>query len=716
MGEVVVSGEQDMVEMREAEKSEQSNKKGKEEDEDGGSTTEMVRWEKYLPRMVLRVLLVEADDSTRQIISALLRKCSYRVSAVPDGLKAWETLKGKPHNIDLILTEVELPAISGFALLSLVMEHDICKNIPVIMMSSQDSISMVLKCMLKGAADYLIKPVRRNELRNLWQHVWRRHTLLGRQFPQDMAMLEHKVEATSENNAASSHSSDAAASMQKTRECSEKGSDVQSTCTTPYLEAENICVQNMQDISRLKCGNASNLSNTDMERHEECTKMDEESVMLEIEEGEKPRFRMEDGPCSGVLKSTALRLEPKLVAQNGSVQPESFKVSANVSGLSTEIQKNYVESAEPSCGVIDLIGKFDNRSTCIDGRSAINADGLNNSECAPQLELSLRRICTSNSNNQGAGERLILNHSNASAFSLYNNSKTSQPLIPVLSSNCSKSEDGAHELLFSQSSGNSNNAMQHHGAATSNCQETMASSAISQSGQTKSSFPSPQLGLIPVTGLRFDNVSPGYGQFFPSLFYTQQSASSIWSPKSACQREKSPFPTSGHSNPDTHTSEKGHHHYEETINNSVDQDKPEHDNFDTMEELRPGSPTDEQNASSNLSNGAASHISGVAYGTSDSRGDGNGSSGMAVEKATAPQSVNDTSHFIHEGFKGMDSLRSSQREAALTKFRLKRKDRCFEKKVRYQSRKRLAEQRPRVKGQFVRQAQADSPVVDADGS
>lgn len=44
-------------------------------------------------------------------------------------------------------------------------------------MSSRDSISMVLKCMLKGAADFLIKPVRRNELRNLWQHVWRRHSV-----------------------------------------------------------------------------------------------------------------------------------------------------------------------------------------------------------------------------------------------------------------------------------------------------------------------------------------------------------------------------------------------------------------------------------------------------------------------------------------------------------------------------------------------------------
>lgn len=38
----------------------------------------LVKWERFLPKIALRVLLVEADDSTRQIISALLRKCSYR--------------------------------------------------------------------------------------------------------------------------------------------------------------------------------------------------------------------------------------------------------------------------------------------------------------------------------------------------------------------------------------------------------------------------------------------------------------------------------------------------------------------------------------------------------------------------------------------------------------------------------------------------------------
>ncbi|PNX61794.1 two-component response regulator PRR95-like protein, partial [Trifolium pratense] len=61
------------------------------------------------------------------------------VIAVSNGLKAWETLKMKATDIDLILTEMELPAISGLALLSKIMEHEICKNIPVINKKMRDS-------------------------------------------------------------------------------------------------------------------------------------------------------------------------------------------------------------------------------------------------------------------------------------------------------------------------------------------------------------------------------------------------------------------------------------------------------------------------------------------------------------------------------------------------------------------------------------------------
>lgn len=41
-------------------------------------------------------------------------------------------------------------------------------------MSSNDSLSMVFKCLSKGAVDFLVKPIRKNELKNLWQHAWRK--------------------------------------------------------------------------------------------------------------------------------------------------------------------------------------------------------------------------------------------------------------------------------------------------------------------------------------------------------------------------------------------------------------------------------------------------------------------------------------------------------------------------------------------------------------
>ncbi|KAF8054801.1 hypothetical protein N665_1313s0012 [Sinapis alba] len=209
----------------------------------------LVKWERFLPKISLRVLLVEADDSTRQIISALLRKCSYRVAAVPDGLKAWEMLRGKPESVDLILTEVDLPSISGYALLTLIMEHDLCKNIPVIMMSTQDSVNTVYKCMLKGAADYLVKPLRRNELRNLWQHVWRRQTSLapGSNFPLDEGVGQEKPEGASANNSTSNH----VKTFQREEHpvIGNGDGDDQSSCSRPEMQGESADVEDIPRVS-----------------------------------------------------------------------------------------------------------------------------------------------------------------------------------------------------------------------------------------------------------------------------------------------------------------------------------------------------------------------------------------------------------------------------------------------------------------------------------
>ena len=43
--------------------------------------------------MALKVLLVEDDDSTRHVVSALLRNYGYEVTAVVNGLQAWKLLE-----------------------------------------------------------------------------------------------------------------------------------------------------------------------------------------------------------------------------------------------------------------------------------------------------------------------------------------------------------------------------------------------------------------------------------------------------------------------------------------------------------------------------------------------------------------------------------------------------------------------------------------------
>ncbi|KAL5548078.1 hypothetical protein UlMin_003309 [Ulmus minor] len=134
----------------------------------------VVCWDRFLPIRSLKFLLVKNDDSTRHVVSALLRNCCYEVNAVANGLQAWKILEDLNNHINLVLKEGVMPIFSGIGLLCKLMRHKSLKNIPVIMMSSHDSMGIVFKCLSKGVVDFLVKPIRKNGLKNLWQHLWRR--------------------------------------------------------------------------------------------------------------------------------------------------------------------------------------------------------------------------------------------------------------------------------------------------------------------------------------------------------------------------------------------------------------------------------------------------------------------------------------------------------------------------------------------------------------
>ncbi|XP_048229355.1 two-component response regulator-like APRR1 isoform X3 [Ricinus communis] len=104
---------------------------------------------------------------------------SYLFTSVRSARQVIDALNAEGPDIDIILSEVDLPMNKGMKMLKYITRDKELRRIPVIMMSAQDEVSIVVKCLRLGAADYLVKPLRTNELLNLWTHMWRRRRMLG---------------------------------------------------------------------------------------------------------------------------------------------------------------------------------------------------------------------------------------------------------------------------------------------------------------------------------------------------------------------------------------------------------------------------------------------------------------------------------------------------------------------------------------------------------
>ncbi|KAL1325645.1 hypothetical protein AAHE18_13G175200 [Arachis hypogaea] len=119
----------------------------------------------------MRVLAVDDDPTCLKVLENLLRKCQYQVTTTNQAIEALRMLRENRNKFDLVISDVNMPDMDGFKLLELVgLEMDL----PVIMLSGHSDTKLVMKGVTHGAVDYLLKPVRIEELKNIWQHVVRR--------------------------------------------------------------------------------------------------------------------------------------------------------------------------------------------------------------------------------------------------------------------------------------------------------------------------------------------------------------------------------------------------------------------------------------------------------------------------------------------------------------------------------------------------------------
>ncbi|BAF15262.1 two-component response regulator ORR5 [Oryza sativa Japonica Group] len=118
------------------------------------------------------VLAVDDSSVDRAVISGILRSSQFRVTAVDSGKRALELLGSEP-NVSMIITDYWMPEMTGYELLKKVKESSRLKEIPVVIMSSENVSTRINRCLEEGAEDFLLKPVQPSDVSRLCSRVLR---------------------------------------------------------------------------------------------------------------------------------------------------------------------------------------------------------------------------------------------------------------------------------------------------------------------------------------------------------------------------------------------------------------------------------------------------------------------------------------------------------------------------------------------------------------
>jgi class 3 adenylate cyclase len=104
-----------------------------------------------------RVLIADDNKVNRLLLSRSVELLGHRVSLAENGRIALERLRKEPF--DLLLLDIEMPELDGFAVLEQLKADLHLREVPVLVTSSVEGLNNVVRCIELGAEDYLPKPV-----------------------------------------------------------------------------------------------------------------------------------------------------------------------------------------------------------------------------------------------------------------------------------------------------------------------------------------------------------------------------------------------------------------------------------------------------------------------------------------------------------------------------------------------------------------------------
>ncbi|RZC55956.1 hypothetical protein C5167_014801 [Papaver somniferum] len=130
----------------------------------------------------LHVLAVDDNIIDRKLIELLLKKSDCKVTTAENGARALEYLglgdekasctgSKTGSTINMIITDYSMPGMTGYELLKKIKESSKMKEVPVVIMSSENIPTRINKCLQEGAEEFMLKPIQQSDVKKLRCHM-----------------------------------------------------------------------------------------------------------------------------------------------------------------------------------------------------------------------------------------------------------------------------------------------------------------------------------------------------------------------------------------------------------------------------------------------------------------------------------------------------------------------------------------------------------------
>ncbi len=144
----------------------------------------------------MRILIVDDDASGRELLADFLQdQLGHQVTQCDNGRKALEVFRERPF--PLVLSDIRMPGFGGIKLLRSLKELPEGKRSDIVLFTGYGKMKTAIEALRAGAYDYLLKPVKVDELASLVKRIAEHQSLmeLKHSFDQKVAEATRETEA-----------------------------------------------------------------------------------------------------------------------------------------------------------------------------------------------------------------------------------------------------------------------------------------------------------------------------------------------------------------------------------------------------------------------------------------------------------------------------------------------------------------------------------------